>query len=219
MVKQGNYAKRIQQHKIRQIKQRKPKQSQQQLKNRQELSDYLLVRYHLTQSARVDNLVEETMGRFIQVLIANLTKEGHSVNFTTMVQVTLQGLANQVPWQYYALLVNEWANLQSFLRREMEHAPLAEAIILEEVDVDMVDLVATQLAVNWYLTQFENRAVPVTTINEEKVAQLKATFIKDTKINWTNVQTVYSTAPFKKVRTDYDLGTQTWLKTLSHLNL
>ncbi|KRN31186.1 hypothetical protein [Weissella halotolerans] len=218
MVKQGSYAKRVKKRAIRQIKQRKPRQVRQNaIKNGQEFRDYLLVRYHLTQGTKVSELVEETIRRFLQVFIEHSMPYDNVWSLPELIQETIKGLANQVPWQYYAILLDAWPQLRGFLLRETKQAPLVHPIQVTNDQVDMIDLVITQLAVNWYLSQVKNQVYTMASVNDKMVAELKETFTAVASVNWQNVKTVYSTTPFVPKRTDYDVGTERWLNELSTL--
>ncbi|WP_144443345.1 hypothetical protein [Weissella ceti] len=84
-------------------------------------------------------------------------------------------------------------------------------------EVEPVDeLIAQQLAINWWLNQSQGNTQRLAAVTEEKITSLMETFIPNGKLDWQIVQTIYSTIVFNANAT-LDVETQNWLKELSEL--
>lgn len=213
MVKQGSFASVSSVKQLRQLKQR-AKLAESQAIQPEQIKEFLVVRYHLTQNARLAPVTKETMQRFLMAWLDNATAQTWAL--TTITQQTLAQVATQVPWQFYALVNNEWRRFQKFLQKEVPAMPLATRRLVTAEAGTITELVAQQLALNWFLTMYTAMPDRLAAVTEQQVATLQQSLLTDDQINWQNVATVYSTAPFVKP-TDADEGTVTWLQTLTDL--
>ena len=203
MVKQGSFASVSSVKQLRQFKQR-TKLAESQAIQPEQIKEFLVVRYHLTQNARLAPVTKETMQRFLMAWLDNATAQ------------TLGQIATQVPWQFYALVNSEWRRFQKFLQKEVPAMPLATRRMVTAEAETITALVAQQLALNWFLTMYAAMPDRLAAVTEQQVADLQQSLLSDDQINWQNVATVYSTAPFV-MPTDADEGTVTWLQTLTDL--
>ena len=182
----------------------------------EKVGEFLLVRYHLTQNARLAPLMKETMQRVLMTLLDNAT--GTTWSIDKLFVTTLGQIANQVPWQFYALLATEWPRIQKFLNKEVPAVPLNERIIVTDDVTDVPEKIAQQLAINWFLMMFVTMPERLAAVTEQQVADTKQSFLQDGAINWANVATVYSTTPFI-MPDDVDEATKIWLTDLQALTI
>lgn len=213
MVKQGSFASVSSVKQLGQFKQR-TKLAESQAIQPEQIKEFLVVRYHLTQNARLAPVTKETMQRFLMAWLDNATAQTWAL--TTITQQTLGQIATQVPWQFYALVNSEWRRFQKFLQKEVPAMPLVTRRLVTAEAETITALVAQQLALNWFLTMYAAMPDRLAAVTEQQVADLQQSLLIDDQINWQNVATVYSTAPFV-MPTDVDEGTVTWLQTLTDL--
>ena len=156
------------------------------------------------------------MQRVLMTLLDNAT--GSTWSLDKLFVTTLGQIANQVPWQFYALLATEWSRTQKFLNKEVPAVPLNERIIVTDDVTDVPEKIAQQLAINWFLMMFATMPERLAAVTEQQVADTKQSFLQDGAINWANVATVYSTTPFI-MPDDVDEATKTWLTDLQTLTI
>ncbi|MBU7568178.1 hypothetical protein ACFQGR_02520 [Weissella sagaensis] len=213
MVKQGHYAGVQSNKKRRSIRQRQTKPVANKI-TRQDVSEFIQGRYVLTQRGTSD-LVDETMQRFLSTWLLQATSADSDVwDMKIITQQTFTHIANQVPWQFYAVIVKQWDKLSHFLIKEVPAVPVATPIKLMQQVFDIKLLISQQLAINWYLTRF-NTESQLATIKTTDISQLVKSFVAADEIVWQNVAVVYSTIPFK-IKTD-DVTTKKWLVKLNSL--
>ncbi|SCC11451.1 hypothetical protein [Weissella bombi] len=213
MVKQGHYAGVQSNKKGRSLRQRQTKSVAGEI-NRQDVSEFVQGRYVLTQRG-TSSLVDETMQRFLSEWLSQAeTVSGDVLDMKKITQQTLTNIANQVPWQFYAIIVKQWDKLSHFFIKEIPAVPTKTAIKLAQQVFDIRALVSQQLAINWYLMRF-NTADQLATIKATDVSQLVTSFMTDNDIVWQNVAVVYSTTPFV-IKTN-DMATKNWLTKLDSL--
>ena len=213
MVKQGHYAGVQSNKKQRSLRQRQTKSVVGEI-DRQDVSEFVQGRYVLTQRG-TSELVDETMQRFLSEWLSQAeTVSGNVWDMKKITQQTLTSIANQVPWQFYAIIVKQWNKLSHFCIKEVPAVPTKTSIKLVQQVFDIRALVTRQLAINWYLMRF-NTADQLATIKTADVSQLETSFVVDDDIAWQNVAVVYSTTPFT-VETN-DAATKNWLAKLDSL--
>lgn len=214
MVKQGKFASSTQsmQNKTQRYK---VKSGQGKIKVA-DLPEYLMVRYHLTRGKRQTEVVEQTMLRLLDVLIPRL--EARAGNLTTGWTAHLEESAGSVPWQYYKTILAEWPAFVGWLRKELPSVPLEVPLRLQkELEPgQMTELVAQQLAINWWLHQAVGQPERLAGITDDKITSLKDNFMTDGVIDWQIVATIYSTVIFVP-NTTFDEATKDWLKALNQL--
>ena len=213
MVKQGQFAGVSSAKRLKNFKQQ-AKATEAKAITPEKVGEFLLVRYHLTQNTRLAPLMKETMQRVLMTLLDNAT--GTTWSLDKLFVTTLGQIANQVPWQFYALLATEWPRTQKFLNKEVPAVPLNERIIVTDDVTDVPEKIAQQLAINWFLMMFATMPERLAAVTEQQVADTKQSFLQDGAINWANVATVYSTTPFI-MPDDVDEATKTWLTDLQAL--
>lgn len=108
------------------------------------------------------------------------------------------------------------ASVPKVFAKEVPAMPLATRRMVTAEAETITALVAQQLALNWFLTMYATMPDRLAAVTEQQVADLQQSLLSDDQINWQNVATVYSTAPFV-MPTDADEGTVTWLQTLTDL--
>lgn len=182
--------------------------------NAEEVSEYLMVRYHLTRGKKQSTLIENTLIRVLDVLVPTI--QANSGALDESLAEHLKSVSMTVPWQYYKVMNDEWAPLQRWLKKELPAVPLTETLRVT-TEVEPVDeLIAQQLAINWWLNQSQGNTQRLAAVTEEKITSLVETFTPNGKLDWQIVQTIYSTIVFNANAT-LDVETQNWLKELSEL--
>ncbi|MCT8395689.1 hypothetical protein D0499_07845 [Weissella soli] len=217
MVRQGQYAKTSQLKRVRQFRQNKPVTADQQIDPTQ-LEEFLIVRYHLTQNERLTPLVKETMQRFLMVWLGQAPDTGQW-DLPSMTAQALAKTAAQVPWQFYALLLGEWEHFQKFLQREIPAVQLAERKVLVGTlsRQEFAELMANQMALNWFLQTFKDNHQMLERIAETQVSEMQKSFLgSDGHGNWANVGSVYATT-ILSLDHDVDAATRDWLRELASL--
>ncbi|CAM4288195.1 hypothetical protein [Weissella hellenica] len=213
MVKQGRYAGVQSNKQGRSIRQRLTKSIANKV-TRQDVGEFVQGRYVLTQRG-TSALVDETMQRFLSTWLLQAASTDVAVwDIKEITQQTLTRTANQVPWQFYAIIVKQWDKLSHFLIKEIPAVPIATPIKLVQQVFDIRALVSQQLAINWYLARFKTES-QLATIKATDISQLVKSFVVADEIVWQNVAVVYSTIPF--VINTNDIKTQKWLVKLNSL--
>lgn len=103
MVKQGHYAKVSKQKRLRQLKQRRQAQEKRAIMPEM-VSEFLQVRYHLTQAAKQRPAMRQMMQRFMAQWLAagqaELSDNGQTTwSVVALTKQTLQTFNRQLPWQ------------------------------------------------------------------------------------------------------------------------
>lgn len=214
MVKQGQRAASRRQKQIKQRLKQKVKRSQRTITMNQ-LPEFMLVRYGLTLKKRFSKLSAETMQRFLQALLKNLPTD-FQWSVKTWITTTLQRINNQVPWQFYRLVVINWSELQAFLVKELPAVPLAQPLIVsaEVSETELVAIVSHQLTVNFFLNTTQNNPVLMQQLPANRLTELQASFSDAQEIDWQKVANLLG--PVEPVG---DAGTQAWLQALGQLSV
>lgn len=215
MSRPGKFAKSSRVKQLRQFKRRKQQQAGNSIAWEQ-VSDFLLGRYHLTQGNRVAPVVDATMQRFMSewlttAMAAGIAQEQWSL--ADLTPVTLKRIGNQVPWQFYAVVAANFERWQKFLRKEGPAVPIVprRQIIDPLAPETIMQLIAQQLAVN-LLT------VTATPITNEQLAQLVASLFDHQQVNWTAVAALFGPLGFQVTGTP-DQATRQWLNDLQALTV
>lgn len=212
MVKQGKFASST--RSMRGKTQRYKATSGQGNINPEDVPEYLMVRYHLTRGKKQSELIEQTILRLLDVLVPDLQANGG--NLSLAVDTHLKQASVSVPWQYYKVVVDEWASLSKWLHKELPAVPLSDKQRLGNDLEDMVAMVAKQLAINWWLFQLAGNPQRLAELTEDKIDSLINNFIVSETIDWQVVQTIYSTVQFTP-DSEFDTETMTWLNNLSKM--
>ena len=225
MVKQGHYAKVSKQKQLRQLKQRRQAQEKRAIMPAM-VSEFLQVRYHLTQAAHQRPAMRQTMQRFMAQWLAVAQAElGNNAQTTwsvvALTKQTLQTFNRQLPWQGYALVDQEMTRWTAFLSKEVPAVPLSERVTLTEslTPATWQDCLSEQLAVNALLalTRDSRQLGQITT---EQVRQLQTSIQTAVGIDWEKVaQLLDSAVVAKSVRSETNLDdkTEQWLARLQKL--
>ncbi|GKT04198.1 hypothetical protein [Furfurilactobacillus entadae] len=213
MVKQGKYAKVSQQKKLQSLRQHIANKGSRVVSDDQ-LSDFLLVRWHLTN--RQPKLTETTMQQFLRAWLEQAQSHQSPWSLSIITGETLQQFNQQVPWQFYAIVNQQFERWQSFLQKEGPTVPLATRLLFTDAlsPEQWVTLLSQQLAVNTLLQMTGGNQDRLAQINNEQVAQLQVSFLNadKTAIEW---QKVTALAPAKPpVSTD---DNRQWLAGLANL--
>lgn len=217
MVKQGQRAASRRQKQIKQRLKQRVKQSQRTIDAKQ-LAEFMLVRYGLTLNHHLNKLIGETLQRFLQELLEK-APTGTEWSVKNWITSTLQELNNQVPWQFYYLVTENWSDLQAFLTKELPAVPLVDRIIVvEEINAaDFRRIVSRQLAVNFFLTTSQGNPALMRQLSGERVAELQASFNSQNEINWQQVSNLLKSNT--ESLSDLDSGTTVWLTKLNQLTI
>ncbi|MDR3241237.1 MAG: hypothetical protein LBT37_03580 [Lactobacillaceae bacterium] len=218
MVKQGSFARTAKTKRVRSIKQKKQTDNSASIDDKQ-INDYLIVRYHLTQHAKQAPVVEETMLRFFNVFMSQ--DESENVwRVDVMLPKTLVAIGNQVPWQFYYLVANEWERFAQFLAKEVPAVPLqVKKIVTDLTETQTVEIFAKHLALNWFISQFGADQAKLTQITEAQVQALQESFIAEEKVAWDKVAIVYSQVEKVVVGNETDDKTKQWIADLEKINI
>lgn len=214
MVKQGHYASVSRQKRLRQLKQRHQVQAARVIEPAA-VSEFLLVRYHLTRGKQQRPVLRKTMQRFLTQWLAVAQETTAPVwSVATITKQTLQQFNRQLPWQGYALINQAFPDWTRFLAKEVPAVPLATRLQLSE-PLDQTawrQLLSEQLAINTLLGMFGEQLSQVTTA---QVTQLQASVQTATGIDWPKVASLV--APITITAENADAGSQTWFKQLAAL--
>lgn len=180
------------------------------------VTDFLLGRYQLTQGRKLAPVISATVQRFFSEWLATAQAAGPqqlqwSVNQVTV--ATLKRIGNQVPWQFYAVLVDQFGTWQRFIRREGPAVPIEprRQIVALMTPEGVASVVAHQLAVN-LLT------VTATPITETQEAQLTRSLLDKTQLNWSAVAALFTPLGFQNTATKRS-ETYQWLNDLQSLTV
>lgn len=176
------------------------------------MTEFMQVRYYLMQGNRQVDVTQQTMQRWLSIWLEQ-GEISTSWNFNQFNQATLGAIANQVPWQFYYLVDQNFASFRSFIKKELPAVPLQKRIQVVFEDDVWVDQLAQQLSLNWFLSSFANDPERLAKITEEQIMELARGLKKDETINWHNVRVVYSTIVFKDTQ-NLDAETEQWLAAL-----
>ncbi|MBS0952918.1 hypothetical protein ABC426_07635 [Lactiplantibacillus plantarum] len=225
MVKQGHYAKVSKQKRLRQLKQRRQAQEKRAIMPEM-VSEFLQVRYHLTQAAKQRPAMRQMMQRFMAQWLAagqaELSDNGQTTwSVVALTKQTLQTFNRQLPWQGYALVDQEMARWTAFLNKEVPAVPLSERITLTEAlsPATWQACLSEQLAINALLA-LTGDSRQLGQITTEQVRQLQNSIQTATGIDWEKVaQLLDSTVIAQNILSEAGLDDKTrqWLEKLQKL--
>lgn len=215
MSRPGNYGKssRLKQH--RQLKRKKSQQASRTIAWDQ-VEDFLLGRYHLVQGNRLPATVDATVQRFFSEWLQTALAQGEPQlqwDIAAITATTFKRIGNQVPWQFYAVLLEQVMAWQKFLLREGPVVPLVipRQIIKPLTATAWAALVADQLAVN-LLT------IMATPITAEQREQLTKSFLADGHVQWSAVAALFAPLGFT-IQASADESAHQWLTELLALTV
>ncbi|TYC49699.1 hypothetical protein ESZ50_06085 [Weissella muntiaci] len=211
MVKQGSFASSSRIKKVRNLRQHNRKLPTKVISG-QQMTEFMQVRYYLMQGNQQVDVTQQTMQRWLSIWLEQ-GEISTSWNFNQFNQATLGAIANQVPWQFYYLVDQNFASFRSFIKKELPAVPLQKRIQVVFEDDVWVDQLAQQLSLNWFLSSFADDPERLAKITEEQIMELARGLKKDETINWHNVRVVYSTIVFKDTQ-NLDAETEQWLAAL-----
>lgn len=215
MSRPGNYGKSSRLKQLRQLKRRKQRQAGNVI-DWQQVEDFLLGRYHLTQGSKRSPLVDATIQRFFSEWLTTVLAQGESQvqwDIAATTATTLKRIGNQVPWQFYGVLLEQVMNWQKFLLREGPAVPLTtrRQIVKPLTATAYAALVADQLAVNLLTVM----ATPITPEQRERLTQ---SFFHDGQVQWPAVDALFSPLGYQIQGTPDD-ATREWLNGLLALTV
>lgn len=215
MSRPGNYGKSSRLKQLRQLKRRKQQQASRTI-DWDQVEDFLLGRYHLVQGSKRPPLVDATVQRFFSEWLQTALAQGPQQvqwDVAAITATTLKRIGNQVPWQFYGVLLGQIMNWQRLLLREGPVVPLSvpRQIVKPLTPTAYAGLVADQLAVNLLTTM----TTPVTPTQRE---QLTASFFVGGQVQWSAVGSLFSPLGFK-ISSSADDATHQWLNELLGLKV
>lgn len=215
MSRPGKFAKSSRIKQLRQFKRRKQQQAGTTIAWEQ-VTDFLLGRYQLTQGRQLPPVVAATVQRFMSEWLTTAQAAGPDQvqwSLTALTPTTLKRIGNQVPWQFYAVLMGQAERWQHFLRKEGPAMPLSpRRQIIEPLDAAAwAQVVAQQLALNLLTVT----AAPVTTAQRE---QLVTSLLTNDTVNWAAVSALFSPLGFQNTA-DQRGDTYQWLNDLQALTI
>ena len=213
MSRPGNYGKSSRLKQLRQLKRKKSQQASRTIAWDQ-VEDFLLGRYHLVQGNRLPATVDATVQRFFSEWLQTALAQGEPQlqwDIAAITATTFKRIGNQVPWQFYAVLLEQVMAWQKFLLREGPVVPLVipRQIIKPLTATAWAALVADQLAVN-LLT------IMATPITAEQREQLTKSFLADGQ--WSAVAALFSPLGFT-IQASADEAAHQWLTELLALTV
>ena len=215
MSRPGNYGKSSRLKQLRQLKRKKSQQASRTIAWDQ-VEDFLLGRYHLVQGNRLPATVDATVQRFFSEWLQTALAQGEPQlqwDIAAITATTFKRIGNQVPWQFYAVLLEQVMAWQKFLLREGPVVPLVipRQIIKPLTATAWAALVADQLAVN-LLT------IMATPITAEQREQLTKSFLADGRVQWSAVAALFSPLGFT-IQASADEAAHQWLTELLALTV
>lgn len=212
MPKQGHFAKSS---RLKHLNQFKVKQQNKVAQiNKQDFTDYLLVRFALTAKKRVPQTSQETVQRFL-IEISDHLLESHG-DLATLLPALLQELNHRAPWQFYMEIIPEWDLVQDFLKKEVPAVPISprcyitttisQATITKQVGKLLANKAAT---ITLLKHSGSNKQ-----LQQQTAHLLLPAIMPEGKIDWAKVRMLLSPFPFQ-VDTSLDKGSQEWLTELS----
>ncbi|ABJ63416.1 hypothetical protein EFS21_02550 [Levilactobacillus brevis] len=215
MSRPGNYGKSSRLKQLRQLKRKKSQQASRTIAWDQ-VEDFLLGRYHLVQGNRLPATVDATVQRFFSEWLQTALAQGEPQlqwDIAAITATTFKRIGNQVPWQFYAVLLEQVMAWQKFLLREGPVVPLVipRQIIKPLTATAWAALVADQLAVN-LLT------IMATPITAEQREQLTKSFLADGHVQWSAVAALFAPLGFT-IQASADESAHQWLTELLALTV
>ncbi|MBU7558144.1 hypothetical protein [Levilactobacillus brevis] len=215
MSRPGNYGKSSRLKQLRQLKRKKSQQASRTIAWDQ-VEDFLLGRYHLVQGNRLPATVDATVQRFFSEWLQTALAQGEPQlqwDIAAITATTFKRIGNQVPWQFYAVLLEQVMAWQNFLLREGPVVPLVipRQIIKPLTATTWAALVADQLAVN-LLT------IMATPITAEQREQLTKSFLADGHVQWSAVAALFAPLGFT-IQASADESAHQWLTELLALTV
>ncbi|MBU7539922.1 hypothetical protein LL936_07500 [Levilactobacillus brevis] len=215
MSRPGNYGKSSRLKQLRQLKRKKSQQASRTIAWDQ-VEDFLLGRYHLVQGNRLPATVDATVQRFFSEWLQTALAQGEPQlqwDIAAITATTFKRIGNQVPWQFYAVLLEQVMAWQKFLLREGPVVPLVipRQIIKPLTATTWAALVADQLAVN-LLT------IMATPITAEQREQLTKSFLADGHVQWSAVAALFAPLGFT-IQASADESAHQWLTELLALTV
>ncbi|AYM01729.1 hypothetical protein [Levilactobacillus yiduensis] len=215
MSRPGNYGKSSRLKQLRQLKRRKQQQAGNTI-NWDQVEDFLLGRYHLVQGSKRPALVDATVQRFFSEWLTTVLAQGEQQvqwDIAATTATTLKRIGNQVPWQFYQVLLGQLMAWQKFLLREGPVVPLAtrRQVVKPLTATAYAALIGDQLAVNLLTVM----ATPITAAQRERLTQ---TFFQNGQVQWPAVDALFSPLGFE-IQGDPDQATRDWLNGLLALTV
>jgi len=214
MVKQGHYARSSRKQRVRQLKQHHQVQADHVIEPTA-VTEFLLVRYHLTRGKKQRPVVRKTMQQFLTQWLA-LTASTPTWSVTEITTKTLQQFNLQLPWQGYAIVDQAWADFQAFLVKEVPAVPLQQRLrLVEPLSTEQwQQLLSQQLAVNALLGLFGQNEQQLSQLTTVQIRQLQTSIQTATGIDWEKVASLLAPTSENSVVT---VQNQTWLAQLNKL--
>lgn len=214
MVKQGHYASSSRKQRVRQLKQHHQVQADHVIEPTA-VTEFLLVRYHLTRGKKQRPVVRKTMQQFLTQWLA-LTTSTPTWSVTEITTKTLQQFNLQLPWQGYAIVDQLWADFQAFLAKEVPAVPLQQRLrLVEPLSTEQwQQLLGQQLAVNALLGLFGQNEQQLAQLTTAQISQLQTSIQTATGIDWEKVASLLAPTSENSVVT---VQNQTWLAQLNKL--
>lgn len=216
MVKQGQRAasKRLKQ--IKQIRRKKAISYDRTIAASQ-LAEFMLVRYGLTLKKKIPQTQTQTVQRFLQEWLVQAPKSNVNWSIAQVTTAVLKQLNCQVPWQFLAVLAQNWLSIQAFLMKELPAVPLKDRLVVtDELTVNqLTQLLSHQLATNFFLTTLGGNPQLLQQVAANKVMELQASLQLDDHIDWQRVSALFIQSFV--VNEAADSGTRAWLQQLSQL--
>lgn len=215
MVKQGHYAKSSRRQRVRQLKQHHQVQADRIIEPTA-VTEFLLVRYHLTRGKQQRPVVRKTMQQFLTQWLA-LTTPTADWSVTEITTKTLQQFNLQLPWQGYAIVDQAWADLQAFLAKEVPAVPLQQRLrLVEPLSTEQwQQLLSQQLAVNALLGLFGQNEQQLSQLTTAQISQLQTSVQTATGLDWVKVASLLAPTSGSIAVTAQN---QTWFAQLNKLN-
>lgn len=213
MVKQGRYAKSSKMKQIKAIRKRMHAPAGRIIPT-DEFDQFVLVRYGLTLKKRLKGIAKETDQRLLQeILLVASPDEAWSLE--AILTQTLKSINIKVPFQFYRVVMDNWAEVQHFLQREIPAVPLKDRIIVTNPvgDEQLQRIIVNQLAVNTLIGTLGGNPDMMRTIKESQIQQLTGSLMNNEKIDWNIVSKIFKPIGFDPNKSE-DTGTQQWLEQL-----
>lgn len=218
MVKQGKFAQVSQMKRQKNLLKHQTAQNSKVISN-DKTAEFLTVRYHLSSQKKGAWVIQETMLRFLNILIDQFGKQT-VWDLATGLEQSLKVIGNQVPWQFYYVLSLQKNKFIKFLKREVPAVPLENRIIMVEISAQVFDeIIAQHLALNWFVTHYRNQPEKLQQLQKEQINELKRSFLDEKEVAWQAVEVLYSNQAIADDVDSNDLQTHKWITALQQIEI
>ena len=218
MVKQGKFAQVNQMKRQKNVARRQLDHNSKTIMN-DKIAEFLTVRYHLMNQKQPVWVIQETMLRFLNILIDQFGTQT-IWNLEDGLEQSFKTIGNQVPWQFYYILSLQKTNFMKFLKREVPAVPLKDRLIMVNVSLQTFDEIVTQhLALNWFAAQYRNQPEKLQQLQAAHISDLQKSFLNEEGVAWKSVEVLYLNQAIASDKSSLDSQTRKWIAALKQIEI